>query len=98
MESWEYAQFTIMTCYVHRVCTSRSCNTANADAICSVEKTKSDRATKIIVTLLFNDGLQKCKTSFKANEILFGKKILFVSYQVTFIPEKKNQEVGARSF
>ena len=34
---------------------------------------KSDRATKIIVTLLFNDGFQKCTNSFEADEILYGK-------------------------
>ena len=42
----------------------------------SVDSFKSDRATKIIVTLLFNDGFQKCKNSFKANEILFGKNTI----------------------
>ena len=35
---------------------------------------KSDCATKIIVTLLFNDGFQKRKNPVKAAEILFEKQ------------------------
>ena len=44
----------------------------------SVDSFKSDHATKIIVTLLFNDGFQKFKNSFKADEILFGKYTICV--------------------
>ena len=38
----------------------------------SVDSFKN-RATKIIVTLQFNDGFQKCTNSFEADEILYGK-------------------------
>ena len=47
---------------------------------------KNDRTSKIIVTLLFNVRFQKYKNPVEADEILFEK--LFVSYPVTFIPEK----------
>ena len=61
-------------------------NTTNA--ICNPwTASKSDRATKIIVTLLFNDGFQKIKNPL-------WKKVLFVSYQVTFIPEKNSRSRG----
>ena len=73
LKSWAYVQFTIMTCYVYCVhahhdahnITNANCNPWTASI--------SDRATKIIVTLLFNDGIQKFKNSVKADDILFGK-------------------------
>ena len=57
---------------VEVVCISRSCNTTNA--LCNPwTASKFDRATKIILTLLFKDGFQKFKNSVKADEILFDK-------------------------
>ena len=64
-----------MFCYVQcgTVCAHHdACHTTHA--ICNPwTASKSDRATKMIVTLLFNDGFQKFKNSFKADEILLGK-------------------------
>ena len=58
---------------------------------------KCDRATEIIVTLLFNDGFQKLKNSVKADEILFEKKYYLCHIKFRLFP-KKIPEVGARSF
>ena len=41
---------------------------------------KSDRATKIIVTLLFNDGFEKRKIPIKAVYTLFWDMMFFESY------------------
>ena len=67
--------------------TSRSCNTTKA-FYNPRTASKSDHVTKIIVTLLMKDGFQKCKNSFKANELFFWKIVLFLSYQVIVIPQK----------
>ena len=58
---------------------------------------KSDRATKIVVTSLFNDGFEKRKTPIEAVYALFWDIIFFVSYQFIYVPEKI-PEVRARSF
>ena len=54
-----YVLIMIMQHYKH------NCNPRTAS--------KGVRATKIIVTLLFNEGFQKCKDSFEADEILYKK-------------------------
>ena len=57
----------LVTCTVCCACstTNEICNPWTAS--------KSDRATKIIVTLLFNDGFQKCKNYVEVDKILFEK-------------------------
>ena len=57
----------LVTCTVCCACstTNEICNPWTAS--------KSDRATKIIVTLLFKDGFQKCKNYVEADKILFEK-------------------------
>ena len=65
----------IMFCYVQcgTVCAHHdACHTTHAIRN-PWTASKSDRATKMIVTLLFNDGFQKFKNSFKADEIFLGK-------------------------
>ena len=91
-----YVQFTIwlVTCIV---CAHYdACNTVNA-IFNPWTASKSDHATKIIVTFLFNDGFQKCRNSFTAEEILFGKWY-YLYYIKWFLLPKKNPEVRARSF
>ena len=78
MESREHAQFAIM---IHAYNTTNTiCNPWTA--------WKSDRATKTIVTLLFNDGFEERKIPIEAVYTLFSDITFFVSYQFTFIPEK----------
>ena len=93
LELWKYAQFTIMKVQCRTVCALHdACNTAHA--ICSPwTASKSDRATKIIVTLLFSDRFQKnLKILLQLMKSFLGKS---TSCVISSNP-KKIQEVGAR--
>ena len=91
LESWKYTQFTIIMTYVH--CLTECAHHFHAtNVICKSKELQgqlqeSDCSTKMLVTLLFNDGFQKFKNSFKAEDFFF-KVVLFVLYQVTFITVK----------
>ena len=64
----------IMTCYGSGLCVHITMHALVANAISNPwTASKSDCATESIVTLLFNDGFQKCKNPVKADEILFEK-------------------------
>ena len=74
----EHVQFAIMIC-VHAISDYHAHNTT--DTICNPWTAwKSDRVTKIIVTLLFNDEFEKRKIPIKAVYTLFWDMMFFVSY------------------
>ena len=63
--------YDLLCALSHDVCTTQSTNTT-----CVIgypwTALKSDGFTKIIVTVLFNDGFLTFKNPFKADEIFFG--------------------------
>ena len=103
LESWEFAQFTTITCYALSdcVCTSRSCNTTNAS--CNPwTASKSDRATKIIFNFAFQWRILNFEFFFYFFIFFFLKLMksslenntIYVSYYVTFIPQKNSRRGG----
>ena len=81
----EHAQFAIMICYTHFPIIMHN----TTDTICNPWTAwKSDRATKILVTLLFHDGFEKRKIPIKTVYTFFWNMMFFVSYYFIFGPEK----------
>ena len=63
--------YDLLCALSHDICTTRLSNTTNVIGN-PWTGLKSDGVTKMIVTLLFNDGFLKFKNPFKADGIFFG--------------------------